>query len=52
MLEWTQEKAESMALSDTKLTNRADVKKEIDAAKNSHRILSDYRATSVCTACV
>lgn len=45
LLEWTQEKAET--LSDVKPSMKNEYKKEKDTARNSLRILSDFRPTSV-----
>ena len=48
LLEWTQEKAEAVNLSEIKPSLKNELKKEADAAKNSWRVLSEYRPTSVC----
>lgn len=46
LLEWTQEKAEAVNLSEIKPSMKNELKKEADAAKNSWRVLSEYRPTS------
>jgi len=47
LLEWTQERAESIPISDVKPSMKNEYKKESDMAKNSFRILSDFRPISV-----
>lgn len=46
LLEWTLERAEGMGPAQMKAGNKTQLKKQADAAKNSFRVLSDYRPTS------
>lgn len=46
LLEWTQERAEMIALAEVKPSMKAELKKEADTARNAFRILSEYRPTS------
>lgn len=46
LLEWTQEKSDAVNLGEIKPSLKNELKKEADAARNSYRVLSEYRPTS------